>query len=220
MSLGQLLRTSSIFSTLASRDLADLEASATSRTLRRGELLDRSSSGRQWLYLVGAGRLRVLRLAPSGRQLTLRLYQPGQGFWLTSLRSTGEPRSQVEALTKGTVIHLLVRTQVLDLASIHPAFATALIAALDHELGEALDRLEDMALYPVDVHLAHLLPRLTSSASQRDVASTHAELAGLVCTSRDQITKGLGRLRTAGLIARRHHRRGIWLLQPRRLREL
>jgi CRP-like cAMP-binding protein len=49
---------------------------------------------------------------------------------------------------------------------------------------------------------------------------THEELAGLLGASRERVTKALGQLQAAGLIACGRRPRGIRLLQPDRLRAL
>lgn len=62
------------------------------------------------------------------------------------------------------------------------------------------DRVEDLALYPVSTRLAHVLIRLAEASGRQMVAVTHDDLARLIGTRREEVTRALRRYRRQGLI--------------------
>ena len=219
MSVEQFLSDTPLFRGMEEQELAAFAASAHTGTYRRGELLFQAAYSTRVVSFVEHGTVRLYRLTAEGRELTVSILHPGKYFWQISTDAAGVGRSWVEALADETIIHHFSRQSFDALIERYPARATDIIEQISSYLGEAYDRLEDVALRPPWIQLAHTLARLAAGKAQPVVVATHEELANLLGTPRECVTKMLGRLQALGLIIcqRQHH---ILLLDPRRLADL
>ncbi len=146
-----------------------------------------------WLYLVARGRVRLVRLTPSGHRLELdSIEAPG-------LFTSERLRSGVAEVAEPCQVHLFTWSHLEQLSVRRPSLAIELAATLSRRLGEAEERLEYLAYHSVADRLALALLRRRRSEDGRLVA-THQELADLVGASRETVTKLLHRLQGRGVI--------------------
>jgi CRP-like cAMP-binding protein len=199
---------------------AEIAAGARTRTYHRGELLAPGERIQDAAFLVARGRLRLLRVGSGGGEVTIEVVRVGEPFWLPAPDGGGAPKSLAQALSDGTVVLRLPGPDVLRLVVASPERATALLEILQRRLGEAYDRIEDLALYDVRTRLAHALARIAPGGPPQIVAATHEELAAVVGSTRERVTKELRHLRAGALITYRPHRRGITILDADRLAAL
>ena len=217
-SVAEFLRGTPLLRDLPPCDLASFAASAHTRIYAQGPL-PQPEHPAGVISFVELGSVRVYRVTAEGRQLTVGVRQAGDYVLQISADALDTPRSCMEALADGTLVHRFPRPQFDLLVARHPALAQALIDDLSRHLGEAYDRLEDAALRPADIQLAHTLARLGGD-DHPVITDSHEVIATRMGSPRECVTKGLGRLQTAGLITCRPHTHQIILLKPRRLREL
>ncbi len=85
------------------------------------------------------------------------------------------------------------------------------------QLGESCRIIEELAFYEIKTRLARTLVRLALSSEELIVSATHAELAAMIGTRQEEVTKLLGRFRALGLVASAPHRRGFRVLDLERL---
>ena len=108
--------------------------------------------------------------------------------------------------SEGAVIYRLARHHLELLMAAHPAVALYVVRQLSWRWSEAGTRLAELAGAPVEVRLAHALVRLAAThvgpaVGETWVTATHAELAALVGTTRERVTKLLTQFRQRGWIA-------------------
>ena len=217
-SVEEFLRGTPLLRDLLRCDLASFAASAQTRIYAQGPLPQpEHPSG--VISFVERGGVRLYRVTAEGRQLTVGVREAGDYVLQISTGALEVPRSCAEALADSTLVHRFPRPQFDLLVARHPALAQALIEDLSRHLGEAYDRLEDAALRPADIQLAHTLARLGGD-DHPVITDSQEAIAARMGSPRERVTKGLGRLQTAGLIVCRHHTHTIILLTPRQLREL
>ncbi len=179
--------------------------------------LHESAECGECVFFITAGSVRIYRVSPEGRNLTLSVRRAGEECSFTTAETTSKSSNLIEVLEDNTILHWLPLAQLLHVLAANPTSAQAALEQLTRELAAALDRFEDAALRPIEVQLAHLLMRLAPTEPPPVVSITHDELAGLLGASRERVTKALHRLRDEGLIAYERHGRSIRLLQPLRL---
>jgi CRP/FNR family transcriptional regulator len=75
-----ILEACSMFSSLDGQRLDMLAAMARRRTFPRGEMIFRQDEPCPGLFIVGQGRVRIYKLAPSGKEHVLHLAGPGMTF--------------------------------------------------------------------------------------------------------------------------------------------
>jgi CRP-like cAMP-binding protein len=106
--------------------------------------------------------------------------------------------------------------QALELSSTEAMFGFGLMQAIGQRVVEAENRLEQMAYSTIASRLAMLLLELAEDEPQDIVRVTHQELADMLGTWRETISKTLQDFRRRGLVA--SGRRQLTLLDKEGLR--
>ena len=201
-----------IFSDVAPEDLQTLASLTRSRTYDRGQLIVSPDDPRREVLIIAAGGTRAYRLSPGGHEITLEYVDGPDIFGLVFLHEDLQPRSFVVATVDDTVVYHVPPELFRAWMMAHPDVAVKAAALVSYRLAEARDRIADLAFYDVKARLAHTLARLVRGAHNQMVLSTHEELARMVGTRQEEVTKALRSLRLQRLVAYRPHQRGIRVL--------
>ncbi len=176
----------------------------TSRPLRRFHLL------------IVAGRLRLYREAPTGRQVTLDLLDTDDLFRFLVREADGRLASVAQAAGGRAVLYRFPGPRLLEVLAAYPHIQARLGARLVRALARAYDVTTELALYDVETRLARTLVRLAAGAegantggAGRYVGATHEELGWRINATREDVTRYLRRFARLGLIATDPHRRGL-----------
>ncbi len=207
-----------VFQDLTPHEMANLSAHAPMRTAPVGTLLWSPHEPHPVLFIVKAGSVRIYRLSPEGRRLTLAVLGPGALFGEMELIGQRMGEGFAEAL-EPSVLCLMSEEDVRSMLLADTRIATRMITGLGRRLAEVEQRLADTVLKTVPQRVAAVLCRLATAAPpetglfpQRGphIRLTHEQLAELVGTTRETATKLLGELRAAELVKLR--RGGIVVL--------
>ena len=208
MSIIRLLSDSELFRDLSPDDLATCAAQFHEQHFRKGELLFSRGDPGKHLYLVADGQVRLATATSAGRELSFQVAVVGDIFGEIAVLD-GWPRSaEATALTPVTA-YTLEGGVFCELRARHPAISSAVVAFLCRRLRDVTDKLEGIALYPLEVRLARFLLLALGQRQPppgRRLALTlgysQAELALLVGASRPKLNAALGTLEEAGAIGR------------------
>jgi len=157
------------------------------------------------LFLVASGRVQLYRTTREGRHFVIATLGPGSMFGEDSLLGGEGPDTYAVALEPCT-IWTMPRQRALEISSTNALFGFGLMQAMGQRVMEAENRLEQMAYRTISARLAALLLELGDSDATGVVHATHQELADMLGTWRETVSKTLQDLRRRGLIAsgRRH----------------
>jgi len=215
---------SEILEGLSERVLADLGGRFGAARFGKGELIYSPFDRADAMYIVQSGRVRLYRSAHDGRQLTLAMLDPGMSFGQVAVLEHELQDAYAEALTDCSV-RLLTADALERAMAEHPQLALNLMRALASRLRDAEDQVESLAFRPVPARLAGKLlelmdryGRVTPNGIRIDERFTHLQLAEMIGTSRETLTKVLNELREEGLLDVRD--RLIWILDPDGLERL
>ena len=202
--------------------LAALEPYGLQQQFAAGHQFHRPHQHADQLFLLTSGLVRIYTLSPEGRALTLFLHAAPALFG--ELAVLGSPIHDAfgEAFSDVTVA-AVSRDQVRALMQHNPEIGLALLDLLGRRLRAMGQKLAEIAFKTVPQRLAGVLVALAERTSpQTDSASvlrlTHQQLAEMVGTYRETVTKALGELREAGLL--RIDNEAICLLDLNALRRL
>ena len=198
--------------------LAALSERSTVMRYRKGEMIFSPYDPADAAYLVEDGRVRVYRGAADGRQLTLSIADEGMLIGRAALLDLEHHDAYAIAMNDCTL--RAIRVGDLErLAVEHPLVSIALTRELARRLHEAEDMLESLAFRGVPARLASLLlqlmeryGRVTRDGIRIDERFTHLQLAEMIGTSRETLTKVINELRDSGLIDIRE--RMVWVIDP------
>ncbi|WP_427913145.1 Crp/Fnr family transcriptional regulator [Ramlibacter sp. MMS24-I3-19] len=192
---------------LSPQRLDDISRQCAWRRFEAGQTLIAREQGDRDLHMIVAGAVRVTSYSPGGRETSFRELQAGTSFGEMAAID-GRPRSaDVIALRPGL------------LASLSPAnFRTLLqqewtvnervLLQLTELARGLIDRVVDLSTLSVQQRVCLELVRLAQGAggAGNEVriapAPKHADLAHLVSSYREQVTRELSALAKAGVLAR------------------
>lgn len=204
----ELLAGTEMFNALAAHDLAACAAGFREARFAKGEILFARGDTGTHLHVVLDGQVRLAIATSEGRELSFEIAGPGDLFGEIAVLD-GWPRSAEATALIPTTTCALERNDFHRLRATHPAVSDAVVAFLCRRLRDVSDRLETIALYPMDVRLARFL--LTALGNRQappgrriplELRFSQGELALLLGASRPKINAALGALESAGAIGR------------------
>jgi len=176
------------------------------------------------LYILRRGRVRIYKLSPEGRALTLLILEPDSIFGEMALTAEWVHDSFAETMSESTV-GAIRRDEMRRVLGAYPPVALRFMNIMSQRLRALEHKLTDIAFKSVPQRLATVLLNL---ADRQDapagrgapavVRYTHQQLAEMIGSYRETVTKAIGELREAGLI--RVDEDVIFLTDLERLREL
>src|SRR5262245_32123937 len=133
-----------IFRDLAPNDLAQLERTITSRSVPAGHLFFAPNDYGEHLFLLRAGRVRLYKLSPEGRGLTLAVLEPPGVFGEMSAIDPWLHDCFAEAMSQCSV-GMLHRSELRRAMEAHPPITLRLMELMGHRLRQMESKLADIA---------------------------------------------------------------------------
>jgi CRP/FNR family transcriptional regulator, cyclic AMP receptor protein len=196
-----------LFQALSEREQKEVLGHGARRVVHRRQMLFAQGTPTDGIYLVETGRMRVFYTAPSGREITLAYWNPGNFVGGPEVFGSGVHLWSGVAVADCSVVHFpgkVLRRLVLQI----PSLAIGIIEGLAFK-GKCYSALAQMlGTRSVTERLAHLLLHLadTYGVRQRDgivisAALTHADIAHMVGATRQWVTISLKRFEEQGIIS-------------------
>jgi CRP/FNR family cyclic AMP-dependent transcriptional regulator len=207
-----LLRELELFSGLSDADIEAIGHATTMTHCRPGQVILSPDDPPDRIHILKKGKVRVYRVTPDGKQLTLDIYDKG-----TILGDMGllgqEPIPEAYAQTvDDAVICTITPNELRRLVERYPAIGVNIISYLSTRLREAERELESMAYQRVGQRLARKLIDLASRFGVETVRGTliqarltQQELAEMIGTTRETLAHTLSDFRRRGLLDTAHH---------------
>lgn len=202
----RFLRSTDLFQDLSEEELTALEHRIPTITIPAGQLIYSPEEPAAALFLLKSGRVRLFRISPEGKSLTLAIVEPGAVFGELALLGPGTHDSFAEALDDSVIWSLSTR-DVQEVLLANPRIARRLLGLIGQRLTATERKLEDFAFKRVPARLATLLLELgRASAGQEGnpiplrARYTHQQLAEMIGSYRETVTKVLNEFRAEGLI--------------------
>jgi CRP/FNR family cyclic AMP-dependent transcriptional regulator len=204
------LKASILFQDLSPEEQAGLERRIPFINVAAGTLIYSPDEHGEVLFLLKEGRVRLYRLSPDGKALTTAIIEPGSVFGEMALLGQGMQDSFAEALEDST-LYTLSRRDVQEVLLADPRISRRLLELVSRRLADTERKLEEFAFRNVPQRLASLLLQLAHvPAGQREgpvtlpTRYTHQQLAEMIGTYRETVTKVLNDFRQQGLVRMDH----------------
>ena len=203
---------------LSPEDRQRLLAIGERRTFEAEQPLFRQGDPHQGIFLIETGRVRSFYVAPSGREVTLAYWFPGNFVGAPEIFG-GAPYMWGSSAAQRSNTIFLPGTELRRLALSSAAIAVALIDALAFKarcysamaqmMGtrSATERLENLLVFLATVYGLKEDKSIVVAAS-----FTHADLANLIGSTRQWVTVQLSRLQERGVV--RYNRGLIIICDP------
>ncbi|OGO19293.1 MAG: hypothetical protein A2144_08370 [Chloroflexi bacterium RBG_16_50_9] len=218
LSVVGLLRALPYFESLSSDKIEQVAREVLELSFGRGQVLFLEGDPCRGLYVVKAGRVRVFKTSPEGREQVLRIAKVGDSFDEVPVFDGGPNPASASAL-ESSVVYLIPREAMTSLIADCPA-ALAVIKLLTGRLRHLTSVVEELSFRSVVSRLAKLL--LDMAVAENGPVPVHHltqdEMAAMVGSVRDVIGRALKRMQVAGVIKIERHR--ILVIAPAKLREM
>ncbi len=191
-----------LFEGLPEDQQADLAAIAQVKNLERNEVIFSEGDEGNGFYVVSAGRVKIFKLSPDGKEQILHLFGPGEPFGEVAVFAGVRFPAYAEALDKAAVI-FFPRRALLDLIRRNPDLALNLLGLMSMRLRRFTHLIEDLSLKEVPGRLAaHLLflSGLKNGSDELELDITKTQLASLLGTIPETLSRILAKLVKQGLL--------------------
>ncbi len=209
--IARRLRRVALCAELDDAALADVARLARPLVYARGAQLHEPARAAGSIYLIAEGCLRLYRVLPTGRQVTLDLVGAGDVFRFLTRDADDAPISVAEVVSRRAEVYRCPGPLLIAILAAHPDALLRLVAELARTLTRAYDDKAEMGLYDVETRLARRLVRLAAEDldDKGYVGATHEELGWHINAAREDVTRYVRRFARLGLIATEPHRHGL-----------
>jgi CRP-like cAMP-binding protein len=196
-----------IFRSLEPQQRAEVERQISYSVYPGGQIFHSPNELGEELFVLRSGRVRIYKLSPEGRALTLMVLEPPTIFGEMTLLGQLVHDTFAEAMVE-CVIGVIGRGALRQVLERHPQVALAFMGLMGQRLRAMENKLADIAFKSVPQRLASVLLSLAGvipgQAARPSPPSlvryTHQQLAEMIGSYRETVTKAIGEFREAGLI--------------------
>src|SRR5215203_546289 len=208
----RLLSMVDILEPLSQEEIKELSRRIPDTHYRRGQILYAPKERSEALFMLKKGRVRIYRIGPEGREFTLTVVGAGTVFGEMSLTAQRLENAYAEAMESAVVCKM--RRQDLErLVMDKPQVGLKVMSVLGERLSLAEDRMEDIALKEVPARLASFILQLvesegvmTTEGPKIPTRYTHRQLATMIGSKRETVTKAFTLLQQAGVVQLKRRR--------------
>jgi CRP-like cAMP-binding protein len=199
-----------LFKGLTGRELADLASIAVEKRFGPGETLFFEGQPCTGLFVIGTGSVKIVKTAPSGRQVMLAVEREPSTVAEVPLFDGGDYPASVVTLEEVTAYHLPT-DEFRRLCRRQPDVMLKVVAVVGRRLRQMVQLVEGVTFGSVRQRLAAVLLEFGAAGDGPfALPATHEELALRLGTVREVVSRNLSRFQAEGFI--QVHRREIRIL--------
>ncbi len=196
------LKTITPYDTLDERGLESLANIAIRRNYKKNMVIIQQGDDTNSMFILIEGEMRVYVEDEDGKQLTVRILKPGHSFGEVAL--IGEfPRTASVVTITDCVVTAFSQEKYLSFLEQHPQISIALARNLANLVRDTTEELSCIALSDVYGRVTHILEKYAVEADDYRLVPkfTHREIAGMIGSSREMVSKILKELETGDYIS-------------------
>jgi CRP-like cAMP-binding protein len=209
-----------LFEGLPPEQLEDLAMIMTDQAFRKGEIVFSEGEDADGFYVAIEGRIKVYKLSAEGKEQILHFFGPGEPFGEVPVFTGQRFPAHAEAMEESRVL-FFPKESFVDLIKRNPSLALNMLGILSMRLRRFTALIDDLSLKEVPGRLAaYLLYLSTHKKESREIelSITKAQLASLLGTIPETLSRILGKMTAQGLIETEGRR--IRILDRKTLQEI
>jgi CRP/FNR family transcriptional regulator, cyclic AMP receptor protein len=196
------LRGIPLFSQVAQTDLEQIASHLIERRYPRNTTIVEEGLPGDYMYILREGRVKVTKLSEDGREKILDFLETGSFVGDMALLERGPRSASVKTLTPVKVL-ALSRTDFIALLRKSPDLALAVIQELSRRIRSVNEQASSLSFQRVKERTMGLLERLAKDPSNDEdrlltPVLTHQQIADMVGTSRETVTRVVKDLKQTG----------------------
>lgn len=195
-----------LFSDLSDEEIKLIDSITRMEYIPKQQPIYIPSEGGDNVYLLKQGHVKISRLMEDGRELTLTILEPGEIFGEIEALTDKTRNTQAVALDD-SYICVIRKKDFESFLKKRPDTSIKLTKLIGIRLMSLENRIDDILYKDVPARLASSLLKLAEQFGHVDNAGvhlqlrlTHQELANLIASTRETVSRTLGKFREKGLI--------------------
>jgi CRP/FNR family transcriptional regulator, cyclic AMP receptor protein len=201
-----LLQKVTIFRELPEAVLSDLASRVRPRDAEAGAIIVSAEEPGDALFVIASGKVKVVLYGETGREIILSILHAGDFFGEMSLLDRQPRSANVVALEASHLLTLDREAFETHLAA-NPTTALGVLAEMCRRLRHADEVIGNLALLDVYARVARVIRDLAQKAGEQVDGGllirerpTQQEIAGLIGTSRETVSRALNDFTRRGLL--------------------
>jgi CRP/FNR family transcriptional regulator/CRP/FNR family cyclic AMP-dependent transcriptional regulator len=196
------LRAIPLFSRVRDADLEDIASHLIERRFPKHSTVVEEGLPGDYMYVIREGRVKVTKASDDGREKIMNFLEKGSFFGDMALL-TGEVRSASVKTLEPTRLLALSRRDFIDILRQSPDLALAVIEELTNRLRETNEQASSLSFQGVKERTRGLFERIAQPDPARGhrrmtPALTHQQIADMIGTSRETVTRAVKQLKEEG----------------------
>ena len=196
------LRRIPLFAGVSEADLESIESLLIERRFPKNKTIVEEGLSGDYMYILREGEVKVTKLSSDGREKILELLESGDFFGEMSLLDSAPRSASVKTLSEARVL-ALSRADFLSLLRRSPDLAMSVVQELTRRLRQIDEQASSLSFQRVKERTQGLLQRLARDESDRPGRQmtpplTHQQMADMIGTSRETVTRVVKGLKEEG----------------------
>jgi CRP-like cAMP-binding protein len=158
-SVEELLRSSTLYRNLSGEDQKRLAAVSLAKSYEKGEVIFQEGDPPDFLVTIVSGRVKVVKLIPSGKEIILEIFGPGDPVGAV-VAYEGRPYPASATALERVECILVRRTEFFALFERHPSFVRGVLTGMAQRIVELTRRIPEVAGGRVETRFARLFLKL------------------------------------------------------------
>jgi CRP/FNR family cyclic AMP-dependent transcriptional regulator len=216
-----LIRRVPLFATLSEAEFKSLENIFQVKNFRKNQIIFLEEETGNYMYIVLTGKVKVTKSTAGGKESILAIHQPGDFFGEMALLDGKTSPATVSAM-EDCRIAIIFNADFQRLLMSNEKVVRQIVQVLCSRLRSVWSQIQDLSYSTADDRIRAGILQLSRKHGVQDARGiiidlkiTHQELAELVGTSRETVTRTLARLQKKGVL--QLDQRRIVLLRPKEL---
>ncbi len=206
VSLRQLLASSTLYRNLSVDDQQRLAQVSLARSFEKGQAIFREGDAPDFLVTIASGRVKVVKVLPSGKEIILEIFGPGDPVGAV-VAYEGRPYPATAIAIEPVQCILVRRPEFFSLLEQHPSFVRGFLTGMAQRIVELTRRIPEVAGGRVETRFAHLFLKLAERTGQAradgrfvPVSLSRQELAELTGTTTETCIRIMSRWGKEGIV--------------------
>lgn len=192
-----------LFKGLPKEQVEELAMIVVDQIFKKGQVIFSEGDEGTGFYVVVGGRVKIFKVSSEGKEQILHIFGPGEPFGEVHVFTGQHFPAHAEAMEESRLF-FFPRDSFINLIKRTPSIALNMLGILSMRLRRFTHLIEDLSLKEVPGRLAAYLLYLSKQkkgANDLELTITKTQLASLLGTIPETLSRILGRMVKQGLIA-------------------
>ena len=194
-----------IFSNLTYDEMREVARITSEKTYEKGEMIYTAGDNGQSLYVIHEGKVKITRVAESGKEQVIRVLGAGEFLGELSLFSPEPLTDHAEVLEK-TTLCLIDGENLKQLMTKYPIVTWKIMEELSQRLRKAEKLIENISIHGVEKRLAGTLIHMSNDKGEVHLTMSKKDWASHMGMSQETLSRKLTVFQEIGLITLIGHR--------------